>query len=174
MFGVAIIRSVQTTFRTLSLMDVRYLIMCRYAELQSDGTMNLVGGDILSLTVEAFPGTYPAIVACSRVEFEESDFDVEHTFRIFIADDSGETINVGVEGTISPNDATEPSFLYAGAGIIANFGTTIFPKKNYYFITLEMDGIVLKKTRFQVVAKPSPASKNPAETPDLLSSRGAP
>ena len=101
-------------------MEVRYLIVARYAEFTADGRLNLIGGDIDKYYFDEYPSIVPVIHAAAKLTLNREDTLAEHSFRSIIRDEQDETIAEGVEGTIGSLDMPQ-EMTYLGIGLILSF-----------------------------------------------------
>jgi hypothetical protein len=131
-------------------MEVKYLILARFAEFTSEGMLNLIGGDHDKFIADEYPHVQPLIVAAARVLLNREDCATEHTFRaILVGDDTQEVVAEGPSGTFPampfPADGN-----FLGAGIILIFQNTIFQKSGIYIAQLLIDDVVLSTARLRV------------------------
>lgn len=131
-------------------MEVRYLIITRYAEFAPDGTLSLIGGDNDKLIAESYPHVHPHVAAVARIVLNKEDCKVEHPFRAVIVDEeTKEIIAEGPSGAIPPlNMPDDADFL--GSGIILAFPNVIFSKPGLYRIQFFIDDVVAASVRFRV------------------------
>lgn len=121
-------------------MDLRYLIIARYAEFLPDGSVNIVGGDMEKLLVESFPATHPLLNCAVKLSLSHEDTTKEHTFKASIFGPSGEIVQEGFSATIQPFIGLPPEIDRIGVGIVISFPNIIFPKSGLHKISLFVDG----------------------------------
>lgn len=131
-------------------MEVKYLILARYAEFTPDGMLNLIGGDQNMFIADEYPHIEPRIIAAARVILNKVDCTNEHTFKsIIVEDDTQEVVAEGASGTFPvlpmPADAN-----FLGAGLVLMFHNSIFPKSGIYYAQLLIDDAVLSSARLRV------------------------
>lgn len=130
-------------------MEVRYLILARYAEF-TDGTLNLIGGDYDKVVANGFPHVHPLIISAAKVVLNRDECDHEHKFSSFIIEDeTKELIAEGTSGDL-PKFVMPAGVNYLGAGMILPFQNVIFLHEGVYIVQLAIDGEVLAKARFRV------------------------
>lgn len=133
-------------------MEVKYLILARYAEFTPDGKLNLIGGDHDKFIADEYPNIQPLIIAAARIFLNKEDCTTEHTFRsILVEDDTQEVVAEGASGTFPafPMPA-DGSFL--GAGLILMFRNIIFQRSGIYLAQLLIDDVVLSTARLRVAS----------------------
>ena len=131
-------------------MEVKYLILARYAEFTPDGMLNMIGGDHDKFIAEEYPYIQPQIVAAARVALNKEDCAIEHTFKsLLVQEDTQEVVAEGPSGTFPvlpiPADAN-----FLGAGVLLMFHNTIFTKPGLYAAQLMIDDAVLSTARLRV------------------------
>ena len=133
-------------------MEIRYMILARYAEYSPDGKLTLIGGDIEKYVWDEFPVVQPILFAATRLVLNREDTRTSHRFKSMIQNADGETIADGVEGTIHdlemPPDMTE-----LGACMILSFAGVVYPKPGWYKMVLSIDDEVAKEVRYRVMAR---------------------
>jgi hypothetical protein len=131
-------------------MEVRYLILARYAEFTGDGMLNLIGGDYDKLIAGEFPYVHSLMVSAARVVLNRDECEYEHKFNSFIIDDeTNELIAEGTSGDL-PKFVMPAGVNHLGAGMILPFQHVIFPRPGVYIVQLAIDDVVLAKARFRV------------------------
>jgi len=131
-------------------MEVRYLILARYAEFGPDGRLNLIGGDHNRFAAELYPYVHPLLVAAARIIINRQDCDQEHEFSsVILAEDTEELIAEGASGTI-PKLMIPPDARNLGTGIILAFKDTIFPREGRYMARLIIDQRMMAEAAFRV------------------------
>lgn len=133
-------------------MEVRYLIMARYAEFGADGKVTIVGGDIEKIFSDVFPAVHPVLLAAARLVLDREDTLSDHSFRSDICTSDGEQITEGVSGTINGVEMpVEMSQL--GIGIVLTFGNVVFPKAGWYKMVLYVDDLPRKEFPFRAMTR---------------------
>ena len=131
-------------------MEVKYLILARYAEFTPDGMLNLIGGDHNMFTANEYPHIQSYIIAAARVVLNKEDCTSEHMFKAILVDeDTQEVVAEGGSGTFPalpiPVDAN-----FMGAGLVLTFHNTIFLKPGIYSAQLLIDDVALSTARLRV------------------------
>jgi hypothetical protein len=131
-------------------MEVRYLILARYAEFVSDGTLNVIGGDSDKLFADDYPYLHPVLLAAARVVLNRDDSLHEHILKSsIVADKTDELIAEGATASIPPLAMpAEANFL--GTALILPFRNVIFPRPDVYVVHLNVDDILMAHARFRV------------------------
>jgi hypothetical protein len=119
-------------------MEVRYLIIARYAEFLPDGSVNILGGDSDIILAESFPATHPLLSVATRLAMSREDATKEHIFKTCIFGPDREVVQEGVSGTIQTFDLPAET-VEMGVGIMMQFSNIIFPKAAWYKISLLID-----------------------------------
>ena len=131
-------------------MEVRYLMLARYAEFSSDGMVNILGGDNDKFIADDYPYIRPLLVAVARVVLNRTDSEHPHDFKAVIVDaDTNDIIAEGVSGTI-PTVVIPAEANFLETGMLLTFQHVIFPKAGLYVVHLLVDETVLAKARFRV------------------------
>ena len=135
-------------------MEVRYLIIARYAEFDQGGALNLIGGDTDKFVSERYPLTIPTLTVAAKLLLDAEDASRDHQFRVFVRDQNGATVAEGPEGNI-PRTAVPPPLTFMGAGLLLGFANIILPQAGQYKVALDVDGVEVVGARF---AATTPAS----------------
>jgi hypothetical protein len=138
-------------------MDVQLLSWARYAELNSDGSLTIIGASKDLHQVPSLPWTFPWFYVVTRLILDKDEVASVHKLQyILINPDNemfvqSEEINIDQRGELPSNR----EFLHAHSMlVIANFVAT---KEGYYQIQLRYDGDIVKKALFRVEIQPQPA-----------------
>src|ERR1700751_2296925 len=83
-------------------MEVRYLLLARYAEQAPDGTHTIVGGGWDVQAVPALPFEIPFIVAGAKVALDRADLDLPHVVQIRVLNPQGETFFASERTDVPP------------------------------------------------------------------------
>jgi hypothetical protein len=131
-------------------MEVRYLIITRYAEFAPDGTLYLIGGDHDKIIEESYPCVKNQVVAVTRVVLNRDDCKVDHPFKSFIIDEeTKEIIAEGPSGSIPPLSMPDDVDLL-GTGMVLGFHNVLIPKSGLYRVQFFIDDAVTASVRFRV------------------------
>ena len=131
-------------------MEVRYLILARYAEFGPDGRLNLIGGDHNRFVADSYPYIHPLLVAATRIIINREDCDQEHEFAsLIIEENTGDLVAEGGSGTI-PKLTIPPDAPMLGTGIILEFKDMIFPREGRYVARLIIDQKMMAEAGFRV------------------------
>lgn len=131
-------------------MEIRYLILARYAEFTPDGMVNIIGGDHNRIVADDYPYVHDIILAAVRIVFDRTDSEIEHSFRAIIVDEvPNDIVAEGPSWTIPPLVMPAEVNLL-GTGMILPFEHVIFPSPGIYIVRLLVDGLMLAEARFRV------------------------
>ncbi len=131
-------------------MDVRYLLIARYAEVVPDGSVNLIGaGSDVHLT-SALPTALPMLYVVAQVALDTEDAASSHTLKIRIVDPQGgqitetDVINIAAQ----PNVPADGEHL--GAKIVLALQNIELKVYGRYRIQLYYDEDVVKQAQLGV------------------------
>jgi Family of unknown function (DUF6941) len=132
------------------MMEARYLILARYAEFTTEGTLNMIGGDGDKIVAEEYPYAHPDVIAAARIVLQRDDCASAHTFRSVIVDsETEEIVAEGPAGMIPPL-VMPPNARSLGTGLLLRFPAPIFPREGRYHVQLIVDELVLARTPLRV------------------------
>ncbi len=75
-------------------MQLAYAFLARSAEVTTDGTLQVLGGDFDVLQVESFPAKIPPFVLVAKFACPISEYGTEHVVSIDMTDPSGERVEL--------------------------------------------------------------------------------
>jgi hypothetical protein len=134
-------------------MDVRYLMLAKYAEQTPDG-MNVIGGGIDVFRAESFPHAIPSLYVAVKVTFERSDLELPHTLRVRLIAPDGDQLT-STETIPVPVDDLPPGKENLSANLTFGFHSFLFPKEGRYRIQLLCDEETAKESVFRLERQPS-------------------
>ncbi len=141
-------------------MDVRYLLIARYAEVVQDGSVNLIGaGSDVHLT-SALPTALPMLYVVAQVALDMEDAASSHTLKIRVVDPQGgqiaetDMINIDAQANV-PGDRE-----HLGAKIVLGLQNIELKVYGRYRIQLYYDEGIVKQAQLRVdpVQGDAPAS----------------
>jgi hypothetical protein len=131
-------------------MEVRYLIIARYAEFSPDAKLNILGGDSELFVADEYPHVIGLINIATKVVFDREDVEREHPFRAVIVEDgTNEIIAEGAKGTF-PRIPFPEGDGRIGTGLLLPFFNVLVGKSGKYWVQVIIDEIVMAKSPFRV------------------------
>jgi hypothetical protein len=141
-------------------MDVRYLLIARYAEVAPDGSVNLIGAGSDVHLSSALPTALPMLYVVAQVALDMEDVASSHTLKIRVVDPQGgqitetDVINIGAQANV-PADRE-----HLGAKIVLGLQNIELKEYGRFLIQLYYDDSVVKRAQLRVdpVQGDAPAS----------------
>ncbi len=127
-------------------MEVRYLLLARYAEQAPDGTHTIVGGGWDVQAVPTLPFEIPFIVVVAKVALDRADLVRPHVVQLRVLNPQGETFFVSEETDVPPQVLPPDR-----DNVIINISLT------FHQVTFYGDGVY----RFQVLCDDELARETP-------------
>jgi hypothetical protein len=117
-------------------MRVGYLILARHAELNSDDTLSIVGGDVESVRAARYPAAFPFALVAKLEDVAPEDGDARGRVRVdleMLGPSGADLLAVPYSGLLEP---AHPGANRAGVRIVLNFGYLTLPEPGRYAVRL--------------------------------------
>jgi hypothetical protein len=118
-------------------MRVGYLLLARFAELNPDDTLNVVGGDVERVRAVHYPAGFPFALVAKLEGVTDDDFDARGRIPVrleMIGPSGAELLAKPYRGVLTPADGCANR---SAVRIVLNFGYLTFPEPGRYAVRLQ-------------------------------------
>jgi hypothetical protein len=133
-------------------MNIRYVILAKYAEFTPDSTLNMIGGDSDKIEVPGFPCRIPSVTAAVKIELTPDDCAREHEIvGTVVRPRTGEVLASSDIHQIPPFDVPAPNpSTTIELGLVIQVLDVEIPERGAYEFQVAVNGALQSKTRLRV------------------------
>jgi hypothetical protein len=126
--------------------DVQTFLLARYAEQAGDGLMTIVGGGISNVKVASFPHVFRNLAFVAKVLLDVSEALEALEFKVRILGPDGKIVVEPPDAFQTPAVEMPPPLGYLNINLALTMTNVTFPVEGRYWLEMEFDGKVVKKT----------------------------
>jgi hypothetical protein len=137
-------------------MDVLYFLLARYAEQTPDGSMNIMGAGIDTVTAPFLPYYHPSLYVVAKIAMSNEEAKSEHILNIIETTPDGKVLLTTKDMRVSPKEMP-PDLKILPANMLFAFQGLFFPTEGEYKFELLYDKEVKKTVTIRMLVKQGPA-----------------
>jgi hypothetical protein len=145
-------------------MQVAFALFAEYAQLTSDGRLNVLGLDLRVLQVKDFPVVLPSLFLIVKLVLEPEERDARHKFAAQMIAPDGTKIDPNLEIEFIPPPPDDPN-LKAASTMVAQIGGLTFPSPGIYTLPIFVNGKEL--TAIQMSLRQTGQTAAPVQQPPV-------
>jgi len=126
--------------------DIQALLLAKYAEQTGDGLMTIVGGGIANLKFASFPHVFRNLAIVAKMLLDVSEALEAHEFKVRILGPDGKIVVEPPDAFQTPVVDLPPPLEYLNIGLALTMTNVTFPVEGRYWVEMEFDGNVVRKT----------------------------
>ena len=131
-------------------MDVRVLLLARYAEFAPDGSVTMVGALKDLYRVASLPLSFPCLYVVSSIVFAKEETTVQRKLKYELLRPDDEVFLSTDEMTVAATDTVPGDRKYMDVNSMMVLFNVVLNHEGYYRLRLLLDGHVVKESIFNV------------------------